>query len=346
MEKKISRTCFLDLLRIIACFLVIVNHTNSSIFLGSSPDHIRWYISLAYFFLCKIAVPVFFMISGYLMLTKVDTWKKTFNRFFRILVVLVCGAILYSLYYNLYVNHNNSLSDIFNKALNFYKDSPTNAFWYLYAYLAIILMMPFLQKMVQFMTRKDYHIFFLLYGVFFGVLPILRHYSDAFTINSNFNLTICGGYVCVLLIGSYFARFEIKKTRLGFLMALVVLCTMIALNVILTLLEYKKSSTGYLFLDNRTFLPIIVESVCVFYMASFLKMSEKISKAVTFVGSCTFGIYLVSDMTINFLTPIHTKLREVIHPLSAVLIFEILVFLIGFIITVPLKKIPIVKKYI
>ena len=196
------------------------------------------------------------------------------------------------------------------------------------------------------MTRKDYHIFFLLYGVFFGVLPILRHYSDAFTINSNFNLTICGGYVCVLLIGSYFARFEIKKTRLGFLMALVVLCTMIALNVILTLLEYNKSSTGYLFLDNRTFLPIIVESVCVFYMASFLKMSEKISKAVTFVGSCTFGIYLVSDMTINFLTPIHTKLREVIHPLSAVLIFEILVFLIGFIITVPLKKIPIVKKYI
>ena len=346
MEKKISRTCFLDLLRIVACFLVIVNHTNSSIFLGSSPDHIRWYISLAYFFLCKIAVPVFFMISGYLMLSKMDTWKKTLNRFFRILVVLVCGSVLYSLYYNLYVNHNYSATAVLKKALSFYKDSPTNAFWYLYAYLAIILMMPFLQKMVQSMTRKDYHIFFLLYGVFFGIFPILKHYSEMVTINSNFNLTICSGYVCVLLIGSYFSRFEIKKTRFGFFMALITLCAMIGLNVFLTLLEYKKSATGYLFLDNRTFLPIIVESVCVFYMASFLKTSEKISRVVTFVGSCTFGIYLVSDMTISFLSPFHLKLNEVMHPLSAVFVFEILVFLIGFIITVPLKKIPIVKKYI
>ena len=346
MESKAKRTYFLDLLRIIACFLVIVNHTNSSIFLGSTPQNTRWYISLSYFFLCKIAVPVFFMISGYLMLGKVDSWKKTFSRFLRILVVLISGAVVYSLYYNLYVNHNLPTADVIEKITTFYKNSPTNAFWYLYAYLAVILMLPFLQKMAQGMTRKDYHIFFVIYGVFFGTLPILQHYSADFVINSNFNLNLFGGYVCVLLIGSYFSRFEIKKTWRGFLVAFVILCGMIALNVFLTLLEYKKSSSGYLFFDNRNLLPIVVESVCVFYMASFLETSPKVGKVISLVGSCTFGIYLISDMTINFLSPLRMSLQQAMHPLFAVVIFEVIVFLVGFIITLALKKIPIVKKYL
>lgn len=81
METVKSRETFLDLLRIIACFLVIVNHTNSVIFLGSSPDSLDWYVSLTYFFISKIAVPIFFMISGYLLLKKEDNYKKAFREF-------------------------------------------------------------------------------------------------------------------------------------------------------------------------------------------------------------------------------------------------------------------------
>lgn len=43
-----------DILRILACFLVIVNHTNSEVFLGMNPS-LTWALSLAYFYFSKIA---------------------------------------------------------------------------------------------------------------------------------------------------------------------------------------------------------------------------------------------------------------------------------------------------
>ena len=131
MERK--RTYFLDLLRIIACFLVIVNHTNSTIFRESTPDSRRWFLSLAYFFVSKIAVPLFFMISGYLLLNKTDSWKKALGRVLRIGVVLIGCAVIYSAYNNLFVRDafvwKNFLADIVLVP----QRVPSNALWYLYA---------------------------------------------------------------------------------------------------------------------------------------------------------------------------------------------------------------------
>ena len=77
-----SREAFLDVLRIIACFFVIVNHTNSDIFKSATPASLTWFVSLTYFFISKIAVPIFFMISGYLLLNKADGYKKPFKELF------------------------------------------------------------------------------------------------------------------------------------------------------------------------------------------------------------------------------------------------------------------------
>ena len=76
-EKK-TKTAYLELLRIIACFFVIVNHTSSGIFLSRTPNDKTWWVSVTYFFACKVAVPIFLMISGTLMLGKIDDYKKYF----------------------------------------------------------------------------------------------------------------------------------------------------------------------------------------------------------------------------------------------------------------------------
>ncbi|MBQ5649328.1 MAG: acyltransferase family protein, partial [Clostridia bacterium] len=99
-----SRECFLDILRIIACFCVIVNHTNSDVFLNTAPGSITWFVSLAYFFVSKIAVPVFFMISGYLLLGKIDSPKKSFQRIIRILAALIGCGVIYSIYNTYYLD--------------------------------------------------------------------------------------------------------------------------------------------------------------------------------------------------------------------------------------------------
>ena len=47
MVVKKPRYNFIDVLRVIACFLVIVNHTNSWIFLNLTPSP-TWYASLTF----------------------------------------------------------------------------------------------------------------------------------------------------------------------------------------------------------------------------------------------------------------------------------------------------------
>lgn len=344
MTEVRSRKYFLDLLRIVACFLVIVNHTNSRIFQGSNPEHTVWFVSLTYFFVSKIAVPVFFMISGYLLLSKVDTWKKAFNRFLRIVIVVVGCSIAYAIYRACYVNHNASFSVIMKDALTGYYKSPTNALWYLYAYMGILLMLPLLQKMASVMTKKDYHVYFAISGCFVSLLPILTHYFPEIKLHSQFQLPLFTAYIGMLMIGQYFARYEIKKTKLRFVVAVAIFIAMVAFNVIATYFEYQKNSKKYLFFDNRTFLPIIVQSVCAFYLAMFVELPAKVGKIISYVGSCTFGIYIVSDMTIGFLLPEYNKAIAHVHPLFAIVVLEICVFVFGLIAVSILKKVPLVKK--
>ena len=95
VEKE--RICYIDLLRIIACFFVIVNHTNSQIFQNRAPT-LTWFVSLTYFFFSKAAVPVFIMISGYTMLSRQETHEKAFSRFFPFFHVLLFSPGVYILY--------------------------------------------------------------------------------------------------------------------------------------------------------------------------------------------------------------------------------------------------------
>jgi surface polysaccharide O-acyltransferase-like enzyme len=342
-----AREVFLDFLRVISCFLVIVNHTNSEIFLGEATASPMWFLSISYFFLSKVAVPVFFMISGYLLLGRNDSWKKNGQRIFRMVVVLIVCAFGYAFYRGFYLAPGTPLLQILKEGLAFYFYKPTNALWYLYTYIGLLIMLPFLQKMAAGMEKKDYWIFFALSAFFESTLPILHHYFTVARFNESFMLPLFGRYICMLFIGQYFARFGIKKSGKGFALAAGLFILSVGFNLGATYFEFQKDSSSYLFFDNCGYLPIVLASVCVFYMATFIKISPKISKAVSYLGACTFGIYLISDMTISFMRPfIYVKLCEVMNRLPAVILFEIAVFAIGLGITSLLRLIPGIKKFI
>ena len=338
------RKTFLDLLRIIACFFVIVNHTNSNIFLSTTPQSLTWFVSLTYFFISKIAVPIFFIISGYLLLNKIDNYQKCLQRIFRIIIVLIGCSFIYTIYLTCYKKADPSFISVLKRFLSVYITSPSKALWYLYTYLGILFMLPFLQKMVSLMTKCDYHIFFAISILFFSVRPILNHYFPLITVSSHFQLPLFEGYICMLLIGQYFSRFGIKKTRCTFYISCVLFVLMVVFNVIATYFEYQKSSSSYLFFDNRILLPILLQSVCIFHLVSFINVPEKVAKIITYIGSCTFGIYLLSDMNIDLLKPIYKILSTYMHRFFAVIIFEICVFAVGLIVVALLKKIPFIKK--
>ena len=156
----------LDLYRIIACGFVIINHCNSKVLLQVTPKSLAWFVALGVIFITKICVPGFLMITGYNLLHRSEELQTYVNRIKRILIVLA----VFSLFYYVWrcIIHTMPLPALedagaagaaaayllgFVKVL--WQGGATDAFWYLYMYLGLLIMMPVFQMVAsEFFTGK------------------------------------------------------------------------------------------------------------------------------------------------------------------------------------------------
>lgn len=333
---------FIESLRVIASFLVIVNHTNSDVFLSRSPDAV-WFFSLTYFYVCRIAVPIFVIIAGYLMLPRQYSYRKTLSLILRILSCLVLFSGVYYLYYR-YTGEVPGINPKF--FIRWVIREPiTNAFWYLYMYLGLLVMLPFLQKLAGAMEQRDFHVFFLISGAFYGVLPIIQHYYPEFTLSGYFDISLFGGYICLMLAGCYIRRY-CSVSRRQSAIALIVFCLITAGNVLLTYWEFRRNDgSDYLFYGDNSLLPLVATSIAVFIAAQGISFRPKTAAWIAALGNLTFGIYLLADFYLYLLHPIYDTLILREYPIMlAVLLYELSIFVASAVTAWLLKKLPVLRK--
>ena len=103
LQKENNRLFALDLLRVLACFLVVWQHITECYYINPDmtiPQHegmpiIGWMNSMT-----PIEVPLFVMISGYFLLPlKMDVGAFFKRRFTRILIPFVVWCVIYAAYY-------------------------------------------------------------------------------------------------------------------------------------------------------------------------------------------------------------------------------------------------------
>ena len=156
-----ERNISFDLIRILAIFLVMYNHRETYIFYHHVPRMgLRYILSMCGAAFCKCGPPLFFMVSGALILHKKESFRRIFrHRILRILIVMVILSILIVAL----IPDSDSFLKTFFSGLN----------WYLYAYIGYLLMLPFLRILVNHMTRKDMQLFFILTAIAYSVSGIL-----------------------------------------------------------------------------------------------------------------------------------------------------------------------------
>ena len=157
--------------------------------------------------LCKIAVPIFFMITGALLLKKEEPLRMLFVKH-----VLIFSLILQvvSLIYYIVLCDGWSVGDFIRRV---YSRNITTGLWYLYSYLGILLILPFLRKLVMVLGEQDYIYLFagriILVGLFpivaflieMGHLALNRDFSAViFTADNLFYVLL--GYYCEHLINT------------------------------------------------------------------------------------------------------------------------------------------------
>lgn len=319
-----ERIIYIDILRIFACFMVIVNHTTIQ-FLEEWGPGTTWFLVMIYFFLSKPAVPIFIMITGYTLLQRQESYRSILKRGVKMFGILLAVSVFF------YVAERNQEAGfgIADFCGRFLRGEINFALWYMYLYFAILLMLPFLQKFVRGLEKKDFLVFFGISMAYFSVYPIVIKYIPALTISTDFQLPLFGSYICMLLLGYYFAVY-MKRSKKGAVLAVIGLITSVLANVVLTYIDYQATNgTDYKYFDSRTTCFVMAEAICIFYLAGFIKQQKHI-KWVSTLGKSTFGIYLIHMFFVKELEWLYIRVTGVSHILIGLLVYEIAVFLCSF----------------
>lgn len=303
-----ERKTYIDFIKIIAIYMVLFNHTGINGFmLFTVARSSKFYFFYIFFsILIKTAVPLFFMASGALLLGKEESYEVLFKkRFLKYVILLFSGSVIAYLY--TCICSSPQEVDIFFFFKTLYTDRVSVAFWYLYAYLSYILMLPILRKMVNAMTDHEFKWMLLMYS-FIQILSLAEFmiWKDNTTHNSHIFFFITKNYIFYPAMGYYMDQRmgNGQFTRKRLLALLVVSITAICVCSFMThyrctLMDEWHEKTCQKFFNTLIFLPTIT----IYYAGRMWfinhNLNEKICRVITIAGSTTFGIYLIEQICRN-----------------------------------------------
>ncbi len=344
----------IEFMRILACFFVIFNHTKSNgffLFASCNPNSLKFWIYLFISIFCTFSVPLFYTISGSLLLNRegeslLKFWKR---RIFKMVLILVVWSFFYY-FYDLHTTGNPfNFDEFFDQ---FYNSSWNFSFWYLYAYIPMLMGIPLLRKFVKSLDNKDFLYLFALAFSFSSLLPSLQYFfgEGEYLINHNFRISwVCSSLFLYPCLG-YFLQTRLdgfwNKKRIGLLW--IINISAIVFSSYLTCL--KADITGILneghsqtFHKTFVFINCIAIFVTCKYLFEHISFPNWINKLIESMGGCTLGIYLL-HIFIKSELEIHMKFH--FHNMFSTFLYCGLIFILGYLITLVLKQIPIISKFV
>lgn len=173
-----ERVIFLDFLRVVACFLVIVVHAcefyylnSEGVFFNSASDRC-WVAVLDGMSRC--AVPLFVMASSYLLLPlKYGGNVFVKKRFSRIFIPFLIWSVFYAVVPNLIsTGSSNVILDKMGHLLVNFNDE-SGHLWFIYMLVGIYMFMPILSPWLATASRRAEEAFLFIWG-FTTVIPYLK----------------------------------------------------------------------------------------------------------------------------------------------------------------------------
>jgi len=346
------RYAYLDFLRILAAFLVIVNHTNSYVFKALSPANATWWLSVLWYYASKIAVPLFVMVSGACLLPKQDTYRRALRRFLRVLLALVLFSYAYYLADLLQTGWTwPKALDIPAFLCQIWGKRIADSFWYLYFYLGLMVMLPILQRLAAAMRKRDMGYFMAVSFLVFAVWPLVTHYVPALALPAYFDVSLFG-----IFLGLFFAGYYINAYagRINRALCGAVIAAALAASVWLTAVEYGRVAAGeaYWFMDDRAapsaFTVLTAAAAMALAKQGFAArepLTASAGRRWAALGGCAFGIYLTQELAITLTRgPVFNALRSVMNPLLGALLWELGVFAVTLAAAWAMKRVPLLKK--
>ena len=338
---KTNKQAGLSYLRIFATISIICLHTCST--LTDNMDVFSVAASQVHFLnaghiIWRWAVPVFFMITGALLLDpcRQITYKDCICKYCRkiILALLIFGIPMTSLI--LISNGVYGTALIKGAIIAFFTGQSFAHFWYLYTLIGIYLLLPLLKSFIANADKRDLEIIIIIMFVITIIIPAIER-----TIAVNIAFFIPLGYpVFYVLIGYYLEHYMRVKYTLLIILGIVI-TTIIYVSFVYNDIWVYELAQNY---DN----PITaIEASLIFLLFKSLN-KRTIKKYVWVIDRLCFVVYIIHPVFIQFfyrylhITPLSVGCSYQVAVIGMWLLFVVCSFLCGWV----LKKIPILGKYV
>jgi surface polysaccharide O-acyltransferase-like enzyme len=300
----------MDLLRILACYMVVQVHSGEFYYIGNigqtlntaDAHWVGWYNSL-----CRSCVPLFVMLSGYFLFPVGDLNTFYKKRFARVAFPFIAWCILYAFYF--YFTHQTdlkgALADCLKTFVNFGTD--VGHMWFVYMLLGIYLFAPVISPWVQTASRKNMEFYLFLWAVSLTIPYIHLIYpqiwGEAFW-NHTPMLYYFSGFLGYAVLAAYIRRFHLEPKAWNYM-----------LGALLIVLGYAITAFGFLSrLPTEKFVWTLeltwgFETINVAMMAtglflilknvSAINPASKTGRLLLDISAKSYGIYLAHIMVLN-----------------------------------------------
>ncbi|MBQ8247491.1 MAG: acyltransferase [Lachnospiraceae bacterium] len=281
---KRDRNSNLEILRILAMFMIIGHHLAlySSFSFENELTNINQYYVLFLEMGGKIGSNIFFLITGYFMVS-----RKEFNKLK--LVQFIVQVFLYSITISTIFIGSGLIEYADKLVLHALFPLTYSTWWFATAYIVLYLLSPFINVLIENLSKEQYKKLIVLTTVLFSIIPTI--FNQTFQCNAlvwSIYLYFLGGYIKIHLS---------KKINLKY--AIPILIGSILSTYLLTIILMKTSIHIELYglsrkqLFEMQTIPVLVISVL--FLIIFLNIPPKKNKIVNYVASSTFAVYLIHE---------------------------------------------------
>lgn len=352
-ELKKDRILYADVLRIITIYAVLVIHVCGVRWYQDFGVNNNWYILNTLLSSLRWCIPVFFMLSGMIILD--PNYNLSLKKLYRKSIPrLVCALIFWSLVYRIlspvvnYLVNNDTITthDWERLYTELLYGSPWHHLWFMYAIIGIYILAPLLRVFTANAERKHYIYFLILYLVFGSIVPRV---NEMYNIQLNLGIYELYSYTGYFIAGYFLGKYDLTKNEKRVLYTAGALCLVWTIySSTSTALAVGAPVTHYF---GNTYPNNMIMAYSIFVLTkSIFSNSPKLlqftnNKYITSMANCGLGIYLVHDL-FNVSLKLLSIDTSILPAIISVPLLALLVYIASYMTILVIQKIPILNKWI
>ncbi|MBQ4514707.1 MAG: acyltransferase family protein [Anaerolineaceae bacterium] len=345
-----QRDWSLDFLRILSSLLVIMIHTAMYGWYDTSPRTYTWTVLNFYDTLARPAVPIFFMISGSLLLRKdkIDIKKLWLKNIAHLGVIYFVWVVFYAV---TNIGVKKALADPRLIWDTVFGPNPQYHLWFLRTLICLYAIAPLLQVLVRSMDGKLFRYFFAIFFVF-GLLrktvlempftPAWLH--NQIVLFEDMELVEFSAY---FMLGYFLSQPDAAQRfpkRTLWVVYVVTLLLAAGLNQLIAVIDNWPTQAFY----GNFSIPVAVEASCLFLLFrkyfSEVFFSPRTAQLIVRISKSTLFVYLVHVFVIQRLQMYLHFYTTDYNVLFSVPLMVILVFVLSVLVGIILERIPILNR--